>query len=162
MPSRPMEPMKPMKPMEPMKSMAGGEEWWPDAGLSTEWGSGSHSRFGAGTGFEELTEAGTEFAVAQRTWSRRSAPRRDHRICCALFMRRLTRKVAVPSVSAVPTRRPAPRRIPLSAALFALEDRHDGADALEGDLGILGLAVPDPPVRAVNLRDDHRLGVLPL
>jgi hypothetical protein len=27
-----------------------------------------------------------------------------------------------------------------------LEDRHDLADALEGDLGILGLAVPDPPV----------------
>jgi hypothetical protein len=33
-----MEPMKPMKPMEPMKSMAGGEKWWPDVGLSTEWG----------------------------------------------------------------------------------------------------------------------------
>src|SRR5688500_10351075 len=44
---------------------------------------------------------------AQRTWSRRSAPRRDHRICWDLFMRRLTRKLAVPSVSDVPTRRPA-------------------------------------------------------
>ena len=44
---------------------------------------------------------------AQRTWSRRSAPRRDHRICCDLFMRRLTRKLAVPSVSDVPTRKPA-------------------------------------------------------
>ena len=41
--------------------------------------------------------------AAQRTWSRRSAPRRDHRICCDLFMRRLTRKLAVPSVSDVPT-----------------------------------------------------------
>ena len=56
--------MEPMKPMEPMKSMAGGEKWWPDAGPSTEWGSGSHSRFGAGIGFEELSEAGAEFAVA--------------------------------------------------------------------------------------------------
>ena len=44
--------------------------------------------------------------AAQRTWSRRSAPRRDHRICCDLFMRRLTRKLAVPSVIDVPTRRP--------------------------------------------------------
>jgi DNA replication protein DnaC len=45
--------------------------------------------------------------TAQRTWSRRSAPRRDHRICCALFKRRLTRKLAVASVNAVPTRKPA-------------------------------------------------------
>jgi hypothetical protein len=45
---------------------------------------------------------------------------------------------------------PVPRRIPLSAALFALEDRHGGADALEGDLGILGLAVPNPPVQALD------------
>src|SRR5690349_553536 len=42
--------------------------------------------------------------TAQRTWSRRSAPRRDQRICCALFRRRLTRKLAVPSVIDVPTR----------------------------------------------------------
>src|SRR5215218_6050892 len=45
--------------------------------------------------------------TAQRTWSRRSAPLRDHRICWDLFMRRLTRKLAVPSVIDVPTRRPA-------------------------------------------------------
>src|SRR4051812_17130138 len=45
--------------------------------------------------------------AAQRTWSRRSAPLRDHRICWDLFMRRLTRKLAVPSVIEVPTRRPA-------------------------------------------------------
>jgi hypothetical protein len=42
--------------------------------------------------------------AAQRTWSRRSAPRQDHRIGWDLFMRRLTRKLAVASVSAVPTR----------------------------------------------------------
>src|SRR3954465_3555697 len=47
---------------------------------------------------------------AQRTWSSRSAPRRDQRICCDLAMRRLTRKLAVPSVSEVPTRRPARAR----------------------------------------------------
>ena len=36
---------------------------------------------------------------------------RDHRICCDLFMRRLTRKFAVPSVIDVPTRRPARYRL---------------------------------------------------
>src|SRR3954453_9440127 len=72
-------------------------------------GSSRHGHLGDGIdfGFEQLAEAGTEFTVAQRTWSRRSVPRRDHRICCALVMRRLTRKLAVPSVIDVPTRRPA-------------------------------------------------------
>jgi hypothetical protein len=32
-------------------------------GPSTEWGSGRHSRFGAGIGFEELADAGAEFTV---------------------------------------------------------------------------------------------------
>src|SRR6188474_3419110 len=45
---------------------------------------------------------------------------------------------------------PARRRIPFPVA-FALEDRHDLADALESDPRILGLAVPDPPVQAVDL-----------
>jgi hypothetical protein len=49
-----------------------------------------------------------------------------------------------------------------SAALFAPEGRHDGADALERDPRILGFTVPDPPVPAVDLGDDHGLGVLPL
>jgi len=70
-------------------------------GPSTEWGSGSDSRLGASIGFEEL--AGAEFAVAQRTWSRRSAPRRGQCICWDLFMRRLSRKLAVASVNEVPT-----------------------------------------------------------
>ena len=43
-----------------------------------------------------------------------------------------------------------------------MEDRHDVSDALKGDLRVLGLAVSDPPVQAVDLRDDHRPGVLPL
>jgi hypothetical protein len=33
-------------------------------------------------------------------------------------------------------------------------------NALKGDLGVLGLAVPNPPMQAFDLRDDHRLGVL--
>jgi hypothetical protein len=74
---------------------------------SSDWGSSSHSHFGAGIGVKQLSEAGTELAVAQRTWSRRSAPRQDHCIGGDLFMRRLTRKLAVASVSAVPTRRQA-------------------------------------------------------
>ena len=43
-----------------------------------------------------------------------------------------------------------------------MEGPHDLADALKSDLGIRGLAVPDPPVQAVDLRDDQRLGSLPL
>src|SRR3954469_8159520 len=35
----------------------------PASGPSTEWGSSSHSHFGPGTGFEELSEAGAEFTV---------------------------------------------------------------------------------------------------
>src|SRR3954453_7621159 len=78
-------------------------------GPSRDWGSSRHGHLGDGIdfGFEQLAEAGTEFTVAQRTWGGRSAPRRDHRTCCDLFIRRLTRKLAVPSVSDVPTRRPA-------------------------------------------------------
>src|SRR5690349_7268543 len=49
-------------------------------------------------------EPSLPLTTAPRTWSRRSAPRRDQRICCSLFMRRLTRKLAVPSVIEVPTR----------------------------------------------------------
>jgi len=45
--------------------------------------------------------------TAQRTWSRRLAPRRDQRICWDLFIRRFTRKWAVSSVIAVPTLNPA-------------------------------------------------------
>ena len=37
--------------------------WGMKMGLSTEWGSSSHSHFGPGTGFEELSEAGAEFTV---------------------------------------------------------------------------------------------------
>ena len=47
----------------------------PTAGLLRDRGSSSQSRFWAGIGFDQLV--GTELAVAQRTWSRSSAPRRD-------------------------------------------------------------------------------------
>jgi len=92
--------------------------------------------------------------MAQRTWSSRSAPRRDQRICCDLAMRRLTRKLAVPSVSDVPTRRPARCRSVVDqmgalasqvavhrvqrpsqlASGLTLEGGQERADALEGDL----------------------------
>ncbi len=38
---------------------------------------------------------------------------------------------------------------------------HDLADALDADLGILGLAVPQTPAQPVGFRDDHRLRLLP-
>src|SRR5271165_5133681 len=40
---------------------------------------------------------------------------------------------------------------------IALEDMHSLADALECEPGIPGLAVPDPPMQSLNLRDDRRL-----
>jgi len=33
---------------------------------------------------------------------------------------------------------------------------HDRADAIDADVGILGLAIPNTPVQAFNLLDDHR------
>jgi hypothetical protein len=41
---------------------------------------------GGGIGIEQLSGPEAELAVVQRIWRRRSAPRRDHYICCALFM----------------------------------------------------------------------------
>src|SRR5689334_5902251 len=57
-------------------------------------------------------------------------------------------------------RRPQPARrgTPRAAAALAPEGRHGLAEALEGDPGIAGLAVPDPPAQPVDFRDDHRLG----
>src|SRR5208283_2344421 len=40
---------------------------------------------------------------------------------------------------------------------LGLEDMHDLADALECAPGIPGLAVPDPPVQSLDLRDDSHL-----
>src|SRR3954466_6329879 len=44
--------------------------------------------------------------TAQRPGGSRAAPPRVQRICCYLFTRRFTRKLAVPSVSALPPRTP--------------------------------------------------------
>ena len=55
-----------------------------------------------------------------------------------------------------PTRAPQATR-PTANLTVPLEGRHDGADALDCDLGILGPAVPDPPVQAVDFRDDYSL-----
>jgi hypothetical protein len=60
-------------------------------------------------GLEYLSEAGAERAIidSEANVERRSAPLRDQRICCDLLIRRFTRKLADPSVIAVPTRNPA-------------------------------------------------------
>lgn len=44
---------------------------------------------------------------------------------------------------------------------FALEDMYDLADPVDAAPDILGLAVPDPPAQALDLLDDHGLGVQP-
>src|SRR4051794_2678206 len=72
-------------------------------GPSRSWGSGGW-RHG-----HVLPEAGAERAVVDGAADLEqpvgAAP--GQRICCDLAIRRLTRKLAVPSVSAVPTRSPA-------------------------------------------------------
>jgi hypothetical protein len=39
---------------------------------------------------------------------------------------------------------------------------HDRVEAIDADLRVLGLAVPQPPAQALDLRDDHRLRSRPL
>ena len=43
-------------------------------------------------------------------------------------------------------------------AAFAREDMHDLADPLERELGVPGPAVPNSPLQALDLCDDHCLG----
>src|SRR5260370_19419251 len=50
---------------------------------------------------------------------------------------------------------------PRAMTALALEDMHGLADPLERELSILGLTVPDPPVQALDLRDDRRLRLGP-
>jgi hypothetical protein len=45
----------------------------------------------------------------------------------------------------------------LSHTRLALKMMHHRADAIDADLGVLGLAVPQPPVQPFNLLDDYRL-----
>src|SRR6202048_3166214 len=45
----------------------------------------------------------------------------------------------------------------LSLTCLALKMMHHRANAIDADLGILGFAVPQPPVQPVNLLDDHCL-----
>src|ERR1700761_5570280 len=47
-----------------------------------------------------------------------------------------------------------------SMTALTLVEMHDLADAIEGLLGIFGLAVPDAPVQPLDLRDDCGLGLL--
>src|SRR3954451_10446459 len=80
-------------------------------GPSQSWGSGGHRHWRVwAVGRQEfLPEAGAERAVVESAadLEQQIGPRRVQRICCALTMRRFTRKLAVPSVSAVLTRCPA-------------------------------------------------------
>jgi len=46
-------------------------------------------------------------------------------------------------------------------AAFTLEDMHDLADPLDAALGVPGLAVPNAPAQALDLLDNHRLGLRP-
>ena len=79
-----------------------------DKGLPSDWGQAAMASSEAGsTAWNSWPKLEPSLLLKPAHWNRRSAPRRDHRICCDLFMRRLTRKLAVPSVIDVPTRRPA-------------------------------------------------------
>src|SRR6202012_6061974 len=78
--------------------------------------------------------------MAQRICSTRSAPRRDQRICCDLFIRRMTRKFAVPSVTAVPTRMPARYRAAVAKVLLLDDDTVRAWYRLYEEDGIEGLA----------------------
>src|SRR3954447_8082865 len=70
-------------------------------------------------------------------------------------MSALAGQVAVQRVQGgpqLPRRRDGP-----SPVRLALELGHDRADAIDADLRVLGLAVPDAPAQSLDLRDDHRL-----
>ena len=41
--------------------------------------------------------------------------------------------------------------------LLALKMMHDRADTIDAGSGILGFAIPQPPVQPLDLGDDHRL-----
>src|SRR5260370_20541499 len=45
----------------------------------------------------------------------------------------------------------------LRPVLLAPKGMHDHADTIDADLGILGFAIPQPPVQPLNFLDDHRL-----
>jgi hypothetical protein len=80
-------------------------------GPSQVWGSGGNRalRVCIVGWVKFLSVAGTECTIVDRAANleQESAPRRDQRICCDLFIRRFTRKLAVPSVIAVPPLKPA-------------------------------------------------------
>src|SRR3954463_1723910 len=70
-------------------------------------------------------------------------------------MSALAGQVAVQRVQGGP-QLPRRRDGPLPVRL-ALELGHGRVDAIDADLRVLGLAVPDAPAQALDLRDDHRL-----
>jgi hypothetical protein len=82
-----------------------------EAGPSSDWGSGRHGQVGLGIdfGLEQVTEAGAELAVengaADLEQEIGAAAGPSHLL--GFVHAAVDRKLAVPSVSAVPTRRPA-------------------------------------------------------
>src|SRR5215212_3541862 len=49
------------------------------------------------------------------------------------------------------------QRSPQLASGLALEGGQECVNAIDADLRVLGLAVPDAPAQSLDLRDDHRL-----
>src|SRR3982750_1578699 len=83
----------------------------------------------------------------------------DHPENGVLIPRRIT--VALPDEVAVQHLQRGPQlargRDGSAAAGLATEVVHHRADAIDADLRILGLAIPQPPAQALDLLDDHRL-----
>jgi hypothetical protein len=80
-------------------------------GPPQDWGAGRDRRLRVSiiNWVELLSEAGTKRAIVDSATNleQKIGPRCDQRICCDLFIRRFTRKLAVPSMIAAPTRNPA-------------------------------------------------------
>lgn len=83
--------------------ITGVSKMWGDQAASGNW----WTVFGVGSNRLPRPDPSAPLWTAHRTCSSKSAPRRDQRICCCLFILRLTKKLAVPSVTDVPTRWPA-------------------------------------------------------
>ena len=128
---------------------------------------------------------GVSFIMFARTVTTACAPAVDERICCSLFMRRFTKTLAKPSEVDVPTGPLAPGIVDQVGALAidVFREIADGSAQSAGwrrrsagtrPIGIEGLqpaldlhervacpvrlAVPEPPVQAVEQTPDRRPG----
>src|SRR6185312_10317101 len=152
-------------------------------GLPRDWGAGCGGDFGERVvrGEEALPEAGAERAVVDGAADLEqpigTAPRPAHllrfvhatidqKIGRALGQRRANPQpgpvpFALPDEVAVQHLQRSPQlargRGGSAAAGLATEVVHYRTDAIDAELRILGLAVPQPPAQALDLLDDHRL-----